>query len=234
MKLLTKSEQSKAKATEKQKEIQEGLKLAKKVDALREISAQEDKALKEFRKNTLAEIAKETLKESKKLDALKDEVKELEERKLEALKPLEAELRAIEDKTATLNELIANFNTRGEKIAKLEADVEKRVKEVSVQEIHVQTIKSQALDNFKESDTLVQEAVNNSRLAREVLDKAKQEAEELINNAEFKEKSIINREKAVFVKEEELRKKEIDLAKQESALKDKYETLERSIKRLKK
>ncbi len=234
MKLLNKSEQSKAKALEQNRDIQEGLKLAKRVDALREMSAQEDKALKDFRKNTLEEISRDILKKSAERDALVEEVKILEDRKLEAVKTLDLEWDKVKlaQESITLKE--EALSAQIEAITAQESEINQKLREITVKEAQIDTLKIITEQKLQEADMKLQESKDTSNTSQEILLLAQARAKELIINAEVKEKYIINREKIVFLKEEELRKKEIDLAIQESALKDKYATLERSINRLKK
>lgn len=69
MKLLKKSEIAKAQAEDKRREIEEGLRISRKVDALRELWASEEQAFEKWRTKILEEI-KEL---SEKRDALKKE-----------------------------------------------------------------------------------------------------------------------------------------------------------------
>ena len=231
MKLLTKSEQNKAKALEKNKEIQEGLKLAKRVDALREISAQEDKALKEFRKSSLAQITSEILDETKKRDDLQKEVRDLEDRKLEALKPLDLEWDKVKvaKEELTRKEATILGITEGHK-AEYE-DINRRIKDISDKEAHLATVADITLSKHDRAEKILLQAREQAISSKKIAEYVAREAKELINNAQEKERYIINREKAVFTKEEELREKEIDLAKQVIKIRDRESTLERNIKR---
>ncbi len=231
MRLLTKSEQVKAKATERNKEVQEGLKLAKRVDALREISAQEDKALKEFRKSSLVEISNEILKETKKRDVLLKEVDDLEDRKQEALKPLDSEWERLKlaKEELTHKETVVSGILDG--IQAEYEEIDKRLKDISNKEARIITMESIAQTKHDDADKLLKDARIQALSSSKLLEDANRQAKELINNAKNIEQFIINREKAVFIKEEELRNKEIELAKQDRALRDKYATLERNIKR---
>jgi hypothetical protein len=56
MKLLEKNEISKIKGIERKMEIDEGIKLAKRVDTLRELSAKEQTSLSKFRDESLKQI----------------------------------------------------------------------------------------------------------------------------------------------------------------------------------
>lgn len=101
IKLLQKREIDIAKGRDRQLEVQEGLKLARRVDGLRETQAQEEKSLELFRQNTVANINTEIEKESVKLEALKADVFALEDRRRNALVPvrdLEAAAEALLEK----------------------------------------------------------------------------------------------------------------------------------------
>lgn len=91
MRLLAKSEIDKAKAVEKKREVDEGMKLARRVDNLREIAAQEEASLLKFRQQTVATIHDEIITEQSKLDLLKAEVGSLAEQKVILQKPLDEE-----------------------------------------------------------------------------------------------------------------------------------------------
>lgn len=231
MKLLLKSQIIKLKSSEKQKEIEEGLKLAKRVDSLREIQAREDKVLKDFRTNTLSEISKETLKESKKLDSLKSEVKDLEERREKALKPLDEELIKLSDRKKEIEEFERIINNRGREVANEKLDLSKRDLELVNKERAVETLNKGAKELFLTADSSNEQAKAKLDESVRVFNKATIDSNGIINKAMEKEKLLEAREKRIFDKEEELRTKEIDLAKQFSVLRDREETLKRNLKR---
>lgn len=70
MKLLAKSDIQKAKSIERQQLVNEGLKLAKRVDDLREVVAEEEQTLENFRRETLKEIHRQIRIEQAKLDKI--------------------------------------------------------------------------------------------------------------------------------------------------------------------
>lgn len=70
MKLLAKSDIQKAKSIERQQLVNEGLKLAKRVDDLRDVVAQEEAALEKFRRERLKQIHKEIAIEQAKLEEI--------------------------------------------------------------------------------------------------------------------------------------------------------------------
>lgn len=78
MKLLTKQNVSDLKAVERKREIDEGAKLASKVDKLRELSSAEQARLSKFQQDTLSQIKKEIDLEIERKEVLKRENAELE------------------------------------------------------------------------------------------------------------------------------------------------------------
>ncbi len=83
MKLLLKQETSTLKSVERKKEIDEGVKLAKQVDALRETVAKEQKNLKEFRDQSLKAITVEIESKIKERDLL---IADIETKKLDRIR----------------------------------------------------------------------------------------------------------------------------------------------------
>lgn len=77
MKLLSKIEINTLKSVERKKEIDEGVKLAKKVDTLREVASKEESNLRKFRIETLAIIQSEINLKIKERDSLLEEIKKL-------------------------------------------------------------------------------------------------------------------------------------------------------------
>lgn len=76
IKLLPKSEIDKLKSSDRQREIDEGVKLAKKVDALREIQSQEEVSLTKFRNETVKVIVSEINAKILERDALIEKIAE--------------------------------------------------------------------------------------------------------------------------------------------------------------
>jgi len=100
MKLLQKSDIVKAKALDRKMEIDEGVKLSRRVDTLREVHANEEASLDRFRRETLKAIHDEVTTESAKLDTLRSEVATIQEQRTLALKPILIERDELEkDKT---------------------------------------------------------------------------------------------------------------------------------------
>lgn len=233
MKLLAKSEVAKAKAADRQREVAEGLKLAGRVDSLREVAAHEEASLAKFRRETIEVIHAEIVAETYKRDLLIGEVSVLEDRKREALKPLDdqrEELRQIEAKNvAWVDDLFER------EVAVIVRDGVLSEREVVLQKLEEKARYTQEDAERRQAEAAIMETMAGTKNmeASEILRKAHAEAETLVSNAMEREEWVTQREDAVFLKEEELREKEIELAKDWSRLKDREATLERNIKRTK-
>jgi prophage DNA circulation protein len=77
IKLLSKQEINQKQALQRHNEIEEGRKLAKRVDNLREIAVQEEASLASFRSNTLKAINDEIKKATKEHEGILNQVREL-------------------------------------------------------------------------------------------------------------------------------------------------------------
>lgn len=90
MRLLTKKEVTVAKNATISRDREEGLKLARRVDRLREVVSDEEASLAKFRRETIARIHEEVTKENSILEELRTEVKRLAKRRQQLLEPIEA------------------------------------------------------------------------------------------------------------------------------------------------
>lgn len=234
MKLLPKSDVAKAKSEDMQREIAEGLKLAKRVDTLREVAAQEESSLKEFRLKTLSEINKEIIAYSDRKNALSREVSDLEEKRSAALSPLTKEYEELDSKR---KEVASSFRELESKQARLEAQ-EAKIKELA----QVSALREQNSENafaesqkvLKEADLLKKDAHLDRVEAAKHRSESQRESEVRLTNALQKESWVSERESVASLKEEHLRAEEIQLAKERSALNDARKTVESDFLRIEK
>lgn len=231
MRLLAKSDVDKAKSIDRQREIDEGLKLARRVDALREVAAQEEATLATYRATTLSTIQGEIASETTKLNKLKGEVRTLEKRKADALAPLTVELEKIEAGRLELSNKEGELVAREAALYLDEVDIKEIVKILNKREEQTTYAQLDANQRLRDAGILKDEAERLQRLANDTLTTATASAEEILANAIQREEWVAARELAASAKEEELRTKEIDLAKEFSKLRDREATLERNIKR---
>lgn len=234
IKLLTKREIDTKKSIERKSEIDEGVKLSRRVDSLREIQAEEQASLEKFRAETVAGIHKEIVQETNMRDTLHAEVVKLERRREDALRPLDkekSELATLEKEALVRNDVLTKREQRlfqNEVIAQSVAeelvnekkrsdDREARTRKLLVD---AQNVSEQAEEERAESVNIREKAT----LFRENVEKELRERDTQLAS---KERGITLKESALSLKEEELRIKEIQLT-------DMRATLERAFKRLKK
>lgn len=233
MKLLSKSDITKKKSIDRQQEIAEGSKLAKRVDALREISANEETALFKFRTETLSEISKETLKAQAKLDGVKKKIEE-SEHVLEELRPVDQAREELErDRIMVLN-YRSEVTAKAVKIENEKLRLQNIEKDLLLQEKKLEVYGIQADKMFRQVSGALSEAKDKLRTADETLSRSVKTEKEGLKKIKEQESLIKQREKKVFDKEEDLRKRELELEIGWKVLKDRQDVFERNINRLNK
>lgn len=233
LKLLDKRDIQAKKAKERSQEVAEGVKLARRIDALRETQAEEQSSLESFRVRTIETINKEIKALADTRDLLSGEVKNLEDRKKEALKPIDAELKKLEKEREEVNSKKIEIASSLKDIQEQTKILNKREKQIKRTEeitadLHLQSEslfneRNQRLSHAKEieQEMALSQERHNSRLVsleKEVVDK--------LSQAEL----TLSKARATLKKASE---KEKELSEKEVLLIDREQTLERSIIRLK-
>lgn len=230
MKLLPKSEVDSLKAVERRRDIDEGLKLAKKVDNLREVVAREYVALKAYRETTLAVIQDEINEKNKTLIPLRAEVADLEARRALALVPLDAEWQKVNEKAVELDTREARVLQTEKLLHGVQLKIDTQEKESNKRQADTTLLHTQAQALHTNSAILNSDADRKLREADNVLRVSVNTASATIANAEQRETWVQAREEAVLKKEDELRKRELEIDQAWTLLKDRQALLERNIK----
>lgn len=228
MKLLDKKVIDSQKALERKIEIDEGVKLAKKVDTLRETIATEEKRLADFRIESLKTIQTEIRSYTDKRDTLANEIKSLEKIRIELQKPLDKEWDRV-NKTREQVEL-----EKAEIAQKLEAvDSQIKTQKTKLNNLELAETKIEILRKLKEDE--LNEAKLLKKETKAIRDKFKKDFEEQTNKLEKRKQEVIALEmelssqaRGIINRQELLDRRESDLNLQERAIKDKYETLLRT------
>lgn len=233
MRLLPKSEIDKAKASERKQEIDEGIKLARRVDNLREIVAAEEASLRKFRNDTVKVIYDEITQETIKLDALKGEVLRARKEREELQKPLDAEWTCV-DKAKTALHL-------------REISVTEREKGVAANELALKDAREEArvlLGQSKIKDELARTRLHRAETdakdakialtnAREIEKKALAFEARISDSLLHRSKEIADKESSVKLEQARLANWQKELADEWKLLKDRKATFARTIKRKK-
>lgn len=233
MKLLEKQQVNTQKAKERKLEIDEGAKLAKKIDILRETFSKEQTNLLKFRDESLENIRKEIELGIEKKNQLYREITEAEERKKTLLLPLDKEFDQIEMSKSLLQQRIEEFEIKENIILQRENSLESKEREL--------ISGRNDLAETKEiiSKTLL-EATRTKELADSRLKDIERKGKDNILAFIQREKDLDQKEEAVLYREvdlnnglEQLKKDRENIIRQKIALEDREKTLEREFKRLK-
>jgi len=232
MKLLPKKQVSAELASQRKREIDIGLELAEKVDALREAAATEEKKLFDFRSQSIANAQKEIDTKIAEKDALDLDIRRRKEELAELQKPLDAKWdevnKAANKLAASENDLASRLQTFAAKDSQKDAelqDIERRKRKIAMAE--------------EATNKHLLEAEQKLRHAHETQDNLVSQALLTLSTAKSKESSISIRELEVRRAEQEIderwglvEEKEKDLAERERALQDKYQALTQAQKHL--
>ena len=231
MKLLDKKEVVERKARDRQREIDEGVKLSGQVDTLREVRATEEQSLEKFRRETVSNIATEIDRAAKKKELLLAEVALLEDRREKALEPLTKREYEIKQKEIKLIEEKAAINWRRDSLATFEENLETREKSLSTLETKARYTHEDAVRRLEEADIMREAAERKEQEAREILERAEEAAKEKMHDAADRERKVKDREEDVADREKKVQAREIFLNHELVRLNDRVATLERTLKR---
>ena len=234
MKLLSKSQLAQAQAAATKQTIDEGMKLAKRVDNLRDVVATEERGYEEFQRKTLQIIHRETIEAATKRDELLSEVKKLEKRKERALEPLTREKEEIKEALTLLadeRKWIAEQLKEAEEIAKA-AKAEKR--KVAGALARAKTRELAAAEKFEAALACEDAAEGVFTTTKELEQKAQGLVRRLETEITQREVNCAIREEGIIMKEEQLQARETETSKQRKLLFDRQAMFERNIIRSKK
>lgn len=232
IRLLKKDEIAQIQSAQRHAEVQEGLKLTRKVDSLRELMAEEEKTLSRFRSESLAALQSEVSKIEKEKESLLSEVRELEakiakgtailDKKKEFLEKKEKDIDEKKEKLAREKEL---FLIHKIELEKLKKELDKEIVRISGIKDNISLLNKQA----HEKNTEATERLEKALLLDEKTTHESLEAKKL-----FSEKSAALSEREANIEQAELAiaEKEKQLATEKLQLKDQRETLERTMQRI--
>ena len=234
MRLLSKNEITKAQTSDKTREISEGLKISRRVDALRELQAKESEALEKFRKETLESVNKDIGELSRKRDEIFSEITSLK--------------RDIAKETSLSKEERQNLERLKIKLENQEEEINKRKEELDLAEIDIAITIKNAKDSSLRARTHEERVENLHKLAQENEDKSKsilQDAKKIEERTiKFKDETeseilikqqvVSSKEKELKIKEDSIVEKERELAQEKIQLADQRATLERALERIRK
>lgn len=231
MKLLSKTGIAQAKAVVQKQTIDEGVKIAKRIDRLREVEAAEAVSLAKFREKTLKQIHDDTQKALAERDEAREDVRKARAEAANNRLPLDAEWKEVgaarakaESDQETANITLANAHE-----AKREA--KEAVKSASDVLLRATTKDDVARNHLKE-------AAADRRKAATLLRNAEKTSEKVLTKCKSREDAVAHREMMVEGRENGVTIWEAKLTEGQTALdegrrllNDRQRTFERTIKR---
>jgi chromosome segregation ATPase len=233
IKLLPKSDLAKEKAKQTSREIQEGVKIATRVDGLRSLWAKTEQDFEKYKIATLGAIQKDIDSLNGKKDNLSVELHEMQS-KYDSLMP------DIVSKRLELAQFEKSLTSWEKKLDKREEGLNIFEKEVNDSFKKVEDSRIRTEDNERISQNLLHAADEKNKQAQIALSTANNIQDEArISKTEI-EKLLNDRENIINEKEKELAEEDLllmnerkDLDKDKIKVNDMRQTLERSIQRIK-
>ncbi len=233
MKLLSKQEVSQQKAIERKLEIDEGGKIAKRVDTLRRTYSEEEAKLLKFRDQSLAQLRKDIGDLDNQKAALEITIVELETKRAELKKPLTQEWKKLEEEIGRLKELDNDLEEKKESLLQIEIDLSNREKELSLEQERIddqKVVVARSIQNSEAKETLAFNTLLDAQKQKEAIDKTLEIRREEI----AKERADLEVEKRDTKNlKKVLENKAKELEDREKRINDKYETLLRTQERIK-
>lgn len=224
-----------AEATKERKtQIDEGVKIATKVDELRRVHAEEERSLYEFRDKSIETLKKDIGPLLNQKENLLEEIKELQDRKQVLLDiPIEASLKEMEERKAKISEIEEGLKNRLEYLLSKNLEIDLRFKELVKAEEKLSREKD-LVENTRSKIVVV------NAETEKILNQAQSKIAEIMEyektmKTQFKleDAKIINRSTDLDNRENSLNKREKELNEKEKFINDKYATLERTVNRIK-
>lgn len=232
MDLLPKQEIDKRKAEEKRLDIEQGMKLAKKIDLLREAASVEMANINKFRDAALKNIREELSALESQKAVLISECAEAEEQKRVARVPLDIEWSRVNQAKLEIDTWRDGLGEREEVIAGKELDCDVLAKELELESDRIADAKIAALEKLSEAekkkshaDIILLEAHEEQRRVKKILDEREQKVARREAEAEVIARDANNQKQANF-------EHEMNLGQRERALQDQIQMFIRSKNRL--
>lgn len=231
IRLLNKREIDKRKADELKRDIDEGLKVARSVDALRELRADEDGGLQKWRREAIAVIHSEIQVKMREKAELYREVKELREERRTALDGIDAERDRLDDKESDLAQ-------KAHKLERFKLDLDAREVqlngtrfELNAQRGLIRDIHRETSEKTEEARTILVDAERRSKIVDKVIADVARREESIAKREQDFERLTEDKDASLKKLETALVEAEQELGKREKRVRDDLKTLERNKKR---
>ena len=231
MRLLDKKTVNTQVATERKQLIDAGLKLARKVDALRETKQEEEGNLERFRAESIARTKIEIDACIRQRDVLKEEIVSLLEAKRIASIPLTDEWDKVIERQRVLEDFETGLRTTSKLLDQRDFETASTQKQTNEELVRIQGLKQQVSHTLEKADDVLREA-------NESASRIRNEAQTTLMTAELTNQESIRREQEVSIRETQIdidlkriEKADKDLTKREKLLADRNAMYLRNLKR---
>jgi len=223
-------------ARQKKNEIDAGLALAQKVDALRRTKADEEANLDSFRKNAIAEVQREIDKKIQERDSLERKNIVLRQERITLHAPID-----LKEEWEKVHSQKRDNESWKERLTVFEVQLIAKEADSTERDSSLDKRDSEVKEKEKLASRMLKQAQENHEESAQVLEHARTESQKLLLDAQTREKEVTIREVQAKQKEQQLIERErlvyehnADLSNRERALKDKYETFIRAQNYVKK
>jgi len=232
MRLLEKKQIQALKSDEKRLDIEQGMALATKVDALRKALATEQMNLEKFRTGTIKEVQRQIDQKMQELDSLNRMVYETEQKRIENSMPLMARYKKLQAETELLDQRRDDLSKKEYEVRMLNESNEKRQKALEIEKHEAEIDLARAKNDGIKANRMVEDAQKLFKDALEERRIAKEYASKTIKSARIREEKAALEELYNQKVIANLRLREGLLVKRELEITDRYQTLLRDEQRL--
>jgi hypothetical protein len=230
MKLLPKSQVEASKAQEQKQKIDEGLKLAKRIDNLREVALAEEASLEAFRKKKVKELNDQITTKTSERDQLTEGNKKLRKEREELLRPLTEEwqeLAVARDELTEREKGVAKAEAEAGKVARSAELDQKRAKISLTRAESRERLAHECLVDARDAKKEAESTLVIARKGRETWERTRDEAEKSLKRRDI---AASARERDIEIKKTNLEKDREELAREWVLLEDRKAAFERRLK----
>lgn len=233
MKLLKKSTVTSELNLQRKNQIDEGIVLAKKVDALRKTLSELEAQHQNFIISKEQELSTRFKELENSIKELKAEIRELEQRRSELLKPLDAEWAELKSKEIYLQQKEEDNQKWFIQLQQSEKDILLTEEELERKSIVLDNNLVTANKERLEANILLTNALNKAKETEDRSVKAEEILQKHIKELMSREAQVASKEREVEIIKANLLREEKAINKQRLLLVDREATLERELKRQK-
>jgi chromosome segregation ATPase len=234
MRLLSKKIIQEQVAEQKRQQILDGVKVATKVDKLREEFAQLQRQRLDFLEGNKRALEEELQPLYTKLENLKGQVKQLAEERKELKKPLDDEWKLLEETKVIFKSQQEEFNKKEMDLEDIKVFLNNRQEEVEANLAKQKSLLKETEYNANKSREDKDESEKNLRIVNDRAYKIEKQIADRLAEVQEKEKLALFNLKAAEQVKAMNETKEKELKDKEKKVKDLYDTLARNYERLKK